>query len=127
MHWLVQGVDSANHVQNQTTHPYMVTRQRKTGHVNIVIEQLRLFLRFAKNIKIHKKFPASCRFAVTMKKLQSSRLHINKFVATWTSLQLSTGTSVRWSRQHEWCLRRRADKSTHTAHLAICTHYYFCA
>jgi len=32
MHWLVQGADSANHVQNQTTcYPYMVTRQRKTG------------------------------------------------------------------------------------------------
>ena len=37
MHWLVQGADSANHVQNQTTcYPYMVTRQRKTGHVNVV-------------------------------------------------------------------------------------------
>jgi len=37
MHWLVQGADSANHVQKQTTrYPYMVTRQRKTGHVNIV-------------------------------------------------------------------------------------------
>jgi len=30
-HWLVQGADSANHVQNQTTrYAYMVTRQRKT-------------------------------------------------------------------------------------------------
>jgi len=36
-HWLVQGADSANHVQKQTTrYPYMVTRQRKTGHVNVV-------------------------------------------------------------------------------------------
>jgi len=32
------GVDSANNVQNQTTcYPYMVTRQRKTGHVDVVI------------------------------------------------------------------------------------------
>jgi len=38
-HWLVQGADSAIHVQNQTTrYPHMVTRQRKTGHVNVVIE-----------------------------------------------------------------------------------------
>jgi len=36
--WLVQGADSANHVQNQATrYPYMVTRQCKTGHVNVVI------------------------------------------------------------------------------------------
>jgi len=42
-HWLVQGADSANHVQNQTTrYPYMVTRQRKTGHVNVVNMALRL-------------------------------------------------------------------------------------
>jgi len=38
MHWLVQGDDSANRVQNQTTcYPYMVTRQRKTGHVNVKV------------------------------------------------------------------------------------------
>jgi len=41
MHWLVQGADSANHVQNQTTrYPYTVTRQRKTDRVNVVIVAL---------------------------------------------------------------------------------------
>ena len=36
-HWIVQGTDSANNVQNQTTcYPYMVTRQHKTDHVNEV-------------------------------------------------------------------------------------------
>jgi len=39
MHWLVYGADSANDVQNQTTcYPYTLTRQRKTGHVNVVNE-----------------------------------------------------------------------------------------
>jgi len=34
----LQGADSANHVQNQTTrYPYMVMRQHKTDHVNIAI------------------------------------------------------------------------------------------
>ena len=38
-HWLVQSADSANNVQKQTTrYPYMVTRQCKTGHVNVVNE-----------------------------------------------------------------------------------------
>jgi len=37
MHWLIQGADSANHVQNQTTrYLYMVKRQRKTENGNIV-------------------------------------------------------------------------------------------
>ena len=40
-HWLIQGADSANRVQNQTTrYPYMVARQRKTDHVNVVLDTI---------------------------------------------------------------------------------------
>ena len=41
-HWPVRGADSVNHVQKQTTrYPYVVTRQGKTDHVNVVIVQLK--------------------------------------------------------------------------------------
>jgi len=38
MHCLIQGADSSNHVQNQTTrYPFTVRRQRKTGHDSATI------------------------------------------------------------------------------------------